>query len=47
MFEYNSATKISVRDYRTKIYTQPMTIICYDYVDTKLIINVYRFIIID
>ena len=47
MFEYNSATKISVRDYRTKIDTQPLTISCYDYVDTKLIINAYRFIIID
>ena len=44
---HNSPTKISVRDYRTKIDTQPMTIICYDYVDTKLIINVYRFILID
>ena len=44
---HNSPTKISVRDYRTKIDTQPMTIICYYYVDTKLIINVYWFIIID
>ena len=44
---HNSPTKISVRDYRTKIDIQPMTIICYDYVDTKLIINVYRFILIE
>ena len=44
---HNSPTQISVRDYRTKIDTQPMTNICYDYVDTKLIINVYRFIFID
>ena len=36
-----------MRVYRTKIETQPMTNICYDYVDTKLIINVYRFIFID
>ena len=36
-----------MRDYRTTIETQPMTNICYDYVDTKLIINVYRFICID
>ena len=43
----NSLTRISVHDYRTKIDTQPMTIICYDYVDTKLIINVYRLILID
>ena len=37
---HNSPTKISVRDYRAKIDIQPMTIICYDYVDTKLIIRI-------
>ena len=44
---HNSPTQISVRDYRTKIDTQSMTNICYEYVDAKLIINVYRFIFID